>query len=221
MFHFYDFYIESTAETTTEHNVCKECCEIFTAVSALKRHSKSQHSSEKPEFSCPKCEKTFSRMHDLGRHCKQLHGEKSTETAKANTSGWVILDQENSDDSLFSSDVDLSPEADNSSCSITPYDQSRPNEASLSSDNTSVNLRKRKAEIEVASFSNAWEDALASSTGNGQSLAVEMQTWLVTLGMTLAKMSPIHQAELKMMISNIVGKKELEVLKKMQEKTFQ
>lgn len=132
-------------------------------------------------------------------------------TRRANATEWVLLEHENSnDEAVFSSDVDLesdlSPESDGDSPSIEPP---KPNvqETTWSDLPNSVHSRKRRADNDVAAFESSWSQAR-------QQPLTDLQAWSLALAMSLEKLPPSVQIEVKMTFANIIGKKELEMLVK-------
>lgn len=138
----------------------------------------------------------------MDEHYKKTHEGSN---AKAN---WVIVDQpENSDKTQFSSDIEngyySSPDSDeNSLCSFT---EPLPHAAVNSN---LKNPRKRRAGEEVDAI-----DSVEKKAENPQPLD-ELESWCSVLAMTMRKLPLSAQIEMKIAISAIVGKKELEVLKK-------
>lgn len=213
------WFIYSTDEISTEHIVCKECSEIFVDRSKLNRHLRSQHSSEKPRFPCTECPSKYSRKYDFDKHYKQHHdgNNKKPVAAHANTSACVLLDHENSDDAQFPSDLEqeryFSPESEeNFSRSITAYGPAASHTPTLSSLNSSsLYPRKRRANHDVTAEENCIPAVIEKDD--------EMMSWCSVLAISLKKMPPADQIEMKMAISNIAGQKELEILKRNEEKS--
>lgn len=101
------FFSYWTVDESMDHIICNECCEIFASSMTLKQHSEAQHSLQKREFRCTQCEKTFNRKGNLDRHFKRYHGDINTEQMTANSSQWVLVDQENLHVAQTSSDMEL------------------------------------------------------------------------------------------------------------------
>lgn len=133
-----------------------------------------------------------------------------------NTSDWVLLDQIDPDEAQFPTNLenecDTSSESnENNSLSTTHSDHTLSNVSTSSL--SSGYPRKRKADDEKVAIDKIWTEFSAHLTGNPLPLT-GLQPWLVALAITLEKMPAIDQAELKIAIGAMVGKRELELLKK-------
>lgn len=126
-------------------------------------------------------------------------------------------------------DPDYSPQSDESepvtipidrSASNTPTEQTHSNHSSISD---AVQKRKRKAETDADVFESTLKqmqlrsaerhEQIKKLTENTKPLS-EMQSWCGALALTLEKMPPRDLVEMKMAIGNLVGNKELEILKR-------
>lgn len=136
----------------------------------------------------------------------------------ASTLQWTLVDQESLHDAQSSSDMNLENHSledsdETSSWSIAP-NESAPSDAS---DHCGpINPRKRRASESFNSLEIGQNDVQVESveTENYD----DMTPWCSTLAITLKKMPPSDQIEMKLIINNIIGKKELEIFKRKQHK---
>lgn len=178
------WFSHSIGDEHPNHIVCKECCEIFTTKRALKRHVKSQHSSERSEFPCSACDKKYSRKEHLDFHFKQQHRGATISI----NSGWVLIDQEISNDAGIPTDMEL----ENDFMPDLDEYPSSPSSLGASYDPTVENSRERKTDNALAAPDNVWTD----------------------IQVRVSKLPQSDQAEIKMAIVAMVDKKELAILKR-------
>lgn len=170
----------------------------------------------KQEFPCTQCEKKYNRKDNLENHFKLHHDANNNNLSvatEAKASGWTIIidqDETNSDVGQLQSDADVencfSPDPDENSAQIDRLPAQLWTSANESS---STMPRKRRANA-------VWNDERAgNATGvEVQKKKEELLPWLSALGSSLAKMPPTDQIEIKMAFTNIVCKKELEILQR-------
>lgn len=176
-----------------------------------------EHSLETKGFQCIKCDKKYTRNEYLVIHYKKHHGGKNAKTKPATAK--VILNSDETE--FFSSDLSLESNEDDSRSTTT--DEKPHSSASNPPDGSTIGRsRKRRAEEdEVANFEYVWngfgydndDQMLDHNNNNNLPAMTEMQSWCATLAITLEKMPPEYQVKMKMEITFIVGKAELDILR--------
>lgn len=140
----------------------------------------------------------------MNEHYKKNHEGGNT---GAESFGRVIVDeQENSDATQFSANMGIaiysSPESDE-------------NSLQASQNFNFKNPRKRRADEEVDAIEYVCDDVLSTEEKAEKPQPLdELQSWCSVLAVTLRKLPPSAQVEMKIAISAMVGNKELEFLKK-------
>lgn len=127
-------------------------------------------------------------------------------------------------------ELDFSPQSDESEPAMSPFDASNSNtpteqpHSNCSSISEAVKKRKRRTDTNADVFETTLKQMQERSAERHEQIRkltettkplTELQTWCGALALTLEKMPAIDQIEMKMAISNLVGKKELEILKRM------
>lgn len=178
----------------------------------MKRHLEAQHTLNKPEFPCIQCGKKYNRKDNLEQHIKRYHRDANTKQNAAIPANWELVEQEISHDAQSSSDISLGshymPESDDS-WSNTAY-ESAPSNAPI--DNSTVNPRKRGAAVSIDTLEIGPYDVQAKSYEKEK--VDEMTPWWCAHALTVKKMPLLDQIELKLAINNIIGQKEMEILRR-------